>query len=129
VIQVGTRAFGAGVVAALLACSSAGVNPGVKRDPNVITHEEFVASNEGNAYDAISKLRPLFLKSRGRTTINADAYDYPVVFVDGQRFGDLNSLKSIVAAQVLEARHLHGPDAVGKYGMQYGGGVIEITTR
>ena len=128
-IRVGARSFSAAIAAALLACSSAAVNPGVKRDPNIISHEEFVASNEGNAYDAIAKLRPLFLKSRGRTTINAEAYDYPVVFVDGQRFGDLNSLKSIVAAQVLEARHLHGPDAVGKYGMQYGGGVIEISTR
>ena len=123
------RSVHALIIAALLACSSAGVSPAVHRDPSVITHEEFVASNEGNAYDAIAKLRPLFLKSRGRTTINAEAYDYPVVFVDGQRFGDLTSLKTVVAAQILQARHLNGPDAVGKYGMQYGGGVIEITTR
>jgi hypothetical protein len=112
------------------ACASAGpAVPGVHRDPNVITHEEFMASNEGNAYDAIAKLRPLFLKSRGRSTINADANDYAIVFVDGQRFGDLSSLRNIVAASVLEARHLSGADAVGKYGMQYGGGVIEIATR
>src|SRR6266550_1018334 len=123
------RSVHALTIAALVACSSAGGSPAVHCDASVITHEEFVASNEGNAYDAIAKLRPLFLKSRGRTTINAEAYDYPVVFVDGQRFGDLTSLKTVVAAQILQARHLSGPDAVGKYGMQYGGGVIEITTR
>jgi len=51
------------------------------------------------------------------------------VFVDGQRFGDLNSLNNIVASSILEARYLPAPDAVTRYGMQYGGGVIDIKTR
>ncbi|HZF71908.1 MAG TPA: hypothetical protein VEZ51_00650 [Gemmatimonadaceae bacterium] len=124
------KSFYVGALLAFTACASSGAPAaGPRRDPNVITHEEFVASNEGNAFDAIARLRPLFLKSRGRTTINADANDFPIVFVDGQRYGDLNSLRNLVAAQILEARHLGATDAVGKYGMQYGGGVIEITTR
>src|SRR3954466_6663301 len=124
------RSLYVGALLGLAACASTGAPAaGPRRDPNVITHEEFVASNEGNAFDAIARLRPMFLKSRGRTTINAVANDYPIVFVDGQRFGDLNSLRNIVAAQIQEARHLGATDAVAKYGMQYGGGVIEIATR
>ena len=50
------------------------------------------------------------------------------VFLDGQRYGDLNSLRTIVASSVYDARHLSATDAVTRYGMQYGGGVIEIRT-
>ena len=50
------------------------------------------------------------------------------VFLDGQRYGDLNSLRTIVASSVYDAHHLSATDAVTRYGMQYGGGVIEITT-
>lgn len=119
----------AALLLALMACASAGSSPGVQRDSNVLTQQEIMASGEGNAYDAIAALRPLFLRTRGRTTINADASDYATVFVDGQRYGDLNSLRGIVASQVLEARYLRSTDAVAKYGMRYGSGVIDIKTR
>jgi hypothetical protein len=114
-----------------MGCASSGTSgkSGARRNPNVITQSEFVASNEGNAYDAISILRPMFLKSRGRTTINAETTDYATVFVDGQRYGDLTSLRNIVASQIIEARYLNATDAVGKYGMRYGSGVIDIRTR
>lgn len=126
-----SRLIFVGALFALTACASAGTSSGstTHRDPNVITHQEFIDSGEGNAYDAIARLRPMFLKTRGRTTLNADASDYATVFVDGQRYGDLNSLRSIVAGQIISARHLNGADAVAKYGMQYGSGAIDITTR
>jgi hypothetical protein len=117
------------LLVALTACASAGSTPAVRRDSNLLTQQEIMASNEGNAYDAIASLRPLFLRSRGRTTINAEASDYATVFVDGQRYGDLNSLRGIVASQVIEARYLTGTEAVAKYGMRYGSGVIDIRTR
>jgi hypothetical protein len=112
------------------ACASAGTSkPGVHRDPNVLTQDEIAAAKVATAYEAIQQLRPMFLRTRGRTTVNSQANDYAVVFVDGQRYGDLSSLNGIVASSVLEARFLSGPDAVNRYGMQYGSGVIEIKTR
>ncbi len=114
----------------VMACASAGTSTsGVRRDPNLLTQQEIADANVSTAYEAIQKLRPMFLKTRGRTTINGQANDYAIVFVDGQRFGDLTSLNGIVASSVLEARFLPGTDAVSRYGMQYGGGVIEIKTR
>ena len=99
-----------------MACATAGTStPRVRHDPNLLTQQEIAAANVSTAYEAISKLRPMFLKTRGRTTINSGANDYAVVFVDGQRFG--------------EARFLPGTEAVTRYGMQYGGGAIDIRTR
>ncbi|PYO50021.1 MAG: hypothetical protein DMD72_03505 [Gemmatimonadetes bacterium] len=115
---------------AVMACASAGTStPGVRRDPNVVTQQEIADAHVSTAYEAIQRLRPMFLKTRGRTTVNGQANDYAIVFVDGQRFGDLNSLNNIVANSVLEARFLPGTEAVNRYGMEYGGGVIDIKTR
>jgi hypothetical protein len=113
-----------------LACApTANPNTGVQRDSNVITHAEIANAHESTAYDVVARLRPLFLRTRGRSTINGVANDYATVFVDGQRYGDLNTLKGIVANQVLEIRYLGSGEAVGKYGMQYGSGVIDVRTR
>jgi hypothetical protein len=95
----------------------------------VITREEIAGSMESNAYEVVARLRPLFLKSRGRTTINGEVNDYATVFVDGVRYGDLTTLRNIVTNQVQLIRYLGGPDAVTKYGMQYGSGAIEVFTR
>ena len=113
---------------AVTACASPGTGGGVHRDFNVLTQDEITATHETNLYEAIVKVRPLFLKSRGRSTINAQPNDYATVFLDGQRYGDLNSLRTIVASSVYEARHLSATDAVTRYGMQYGGGVIDVRT-
>ena len=109
------------------ACASAPTR-GV-RDSTTITAEEIVASHEANAFEVVSKLRPQFLRSRGRTTITTGASEFPSVFVDGQYYGDLNSLRTIIAPQIKVIHYYNGPDAVTKFGMLYGSGAIEVTTR
>jgi hypothetical protein len=123
------KSFSVLVFAAALACASAGASSGVRRDSMVISADEIAASHETNAYDAVSRLRPLFLKSRGRTTINSGSTEYATVFVDGQAFGDLNTLKTVPSQQIKQIRYYNGPDAVTKFGMQYGSGVIAVETR
>jgi hypothetical protein len=113
-------------VAAAVACAS---TPTKVRDSTIITAEEVEASHEANAYEVVSKLRPAFLRSRGRTTITTGASEFPSVFVDGQFYGDLNSLRTIIAPQVRLIRYYNGPDAVTRFGMLYGSGAIEVTTR
>lgn len=117
-------------IAALTACASAGSkNPPTQHNSNVITQEEIAASMESNAYDAVARLRPLFLKTRGRTSITAQGDMHATVFVDGQRYGDVSTLRNIVANQIHEIRYLSGPEAVTRYGMEYGSGAIEVITR
>jgi hypothetical protein len=117
-------------IAVISACASAGSgNNAVHRDSNLITQEEIAASTETNAYDAVARLRPLFLRTRGRTSINNQGDEHATVFVDGQRYGDVSSLKNIVANQIREIRYYGGPEAVTKFGMDYGSGAIEVITR
>jgi hypothetical protein len=116
-------------LAVTLACAASGPPGRTGRDSTTIAADEIEASHESNAYDAVAKLRPGFLRSRGRTTINSGASEYPSVFVDGQFYGDLSSLRTIIAPQVKQIHYYNGPDAVTRFGMQYGSGAIEVTTR
>jgi hypothetical protein len=122
-------------VAAILglsACASAGGGKSKIRDYNLVTQDEIVAQNGTNAYEVISHLRPQYLKTRGRTTIQGQptvASEYASVFMDNQFFGDLNSLLNIPTINIKEIRYLPANEAVTRYGMQYGNGVIEIRTR
>src|SRR5919205_3482229 len=105
---------------ALAACASAGASSHPAKDYNVITQDEITAQNGVNAYDVISHLRPQYLKTRGRTSIQTPpsvASEYAAVFLDGQFFGDLTSLRNIPSINVLEIRYLPANEAVTRYGM------------
>ena len=112
-------------VATLLGCASAS-SSGARREPNVITEQDIAAIPVTNAYDAIERLRPLFLRSRGKTSINTPGTQYATVYVDGVRYGDLNSLKNILASHVFDIRHYNGAEAQSKFGLQNTAGVIEV---
>lgn len=118
-------------LAAMTACASAGSGnaSNIHRDANLISAQEIAASNESNAYDVITRLRPNYLKTRGHTTINPGGSDYASVFLDGQLYGELLSLRSIPAIQIREIRYFGGSEAATKYGMQYGSGVIDVRTK
>jgi hypothetical protein len=119
-------------LAALVACASAGASSHPAKDYNVITQEEITAQNGINAYEVISHLRPQYLKTRGRTTIQEAptvASEYAAVFLDSQYYGDLNSLRNIASINIKEIHYLPVNESVTRYGMQYGNGVIEIRTR
>ena len=124
------RPFFVLTLAAALACASSGTaGTAVRRDPNLITEQEIAASNESSVFDVVNRLRPMFLKTRGRSTINAGGSEYASVFLDGQYFGELGSLRNIVASQIHEIRYLNGPDAVSKYGMRYGSGAVDVRSK
>jgi hypothetical protein len=124
------RPFFVLTLATALACASSGTaGTAVRRDPNLITEQEIAASNESNVFDVVNRLRPMFLKTRGRSTINAGGSEYASVFLDGQYFGELGSLRNIVASQIHEIRYLNGPDAVSRYGMRYGSGAVDVRSK
>ena len=115
----------------LAACASAGAGTSRPRDYNVITQSEITAQAGDNAYEVITHLRPQYLKTRGRTTLQPPtnpASEYASVFLDNQFYGDLTSLRNISALDIREIHYLPANEAVTRYGMQYGNGVIEIRT-
>ncbi|HMI47367.1 MAG TPA: hypothetical protein VK481_01705 [Gemmatimonadaceae bacterium] len=111
-----------------LACASTGGAGGGAPPPdrNLLTEDEISTISVASAYEAVERLRPMFLKTRGRSTINAGGSEYATVFVNGQFYGDLPNLRNIMASEVREIRYLNGPDAVTKYGMRYGSGAIDV---
>jgi hypothetical protein len=111
------------------ACASAGTATPGARNANVISESEIAASHEANAYEVIRTLRPLYLKSRGRSSINGSGTDYATVFVDGQQYGDLTTLRNVVSSQIREIRYYSAADAMTRFGMQAGGGAIDIRTK
>jgi hypothetical protein len=118
------------IVAALVvaACAPPAAT-GEFRNPNLITREEIVTTQAANAHDAISRLRPAMLRSRGRVTINAGASGYPLVYLDGQRYGEIEILKSVPVEHISQIRFLSASDATTRFGTGHTSGVIEILTR
>lgn len=122
-------------VAAILGCapvSGTSVTPGagaVPRRANILTAEEIVAANADVAtvYDAVSRLRPIWLAARGETSFYTPGTQFPILFVDGQAFGDLKTLRNIQASHVADIRLYSPSEAGGIFGLRGGtGGVIEV---
>ena len=99
------------------------------REYNVLTAEEIGQMNVANAYEAISKSRPQYLRSRGKSTTKENAIDRAVVFMDGVPYGDINALRGIAIGQITVVQFFPGTDAVTRFGSQFGSGVIDVRTR
>jgi hypothetical protein len=113
----------------LSACASAGSKSSTeRRDRNVITRDEIASSPEHSALNLIRSLRPGMLNERGKTSI-ANADPGIVIFLDGQRFGDISSLDAMEANTIQEIRYLSAAQAQARFGTGYPQGVILITSR
>jgi hypothetical protein len=99
---------------------------------DVLTAEEIRTTDAQNAYDAISLKRPFFLKSRGpRSLMESPAgqtAEYPVVYVDGMYYGELESLRFIAVTNIREIDYLDFNAATLRFGTGHTGGVILVLT-
>ncbi len=114
----------------LTACASSGAKGSSeqRRDRNVITREEISQSPEHNALNMIRSLRPGMLTERGKTSI-AQQDPGIVVFLDGQRYGDISSLDGLEVNTIDEVRYLNAAQAQSRFGTGFPQGVILITSR
>jgi len=121
-------------VAAVVGCATAGSKSGptsVTGKANFLGAEEIAKAyaDARSAYDAIARLRPNWLAARGVTSLvdGGAGTDFAVVFIDGQRYGDLHSLRQIQAYQVGSAQYYDVTQAGANFGIRGGAsGVIEI---
>jgi hypothetical protein len=111
-----------------IACVPA-ASPGPMPDQQMITEPEIVGAHANSAYDVIHKLRANFLSARGQTSILLATSSYPTVYVDGQRYGDIDALRIIPARDVASIRLYRAWDATTRFGTGNTNGVIAITTR
>ena len=119
-------------VAALLALAACGpTKPGHAAPQNryLITSDEIAKSNASNAYEAVQRLRPAFLQTRGSQSIQNTAPPTPTVYVDGMKYGALQSLMSLPAISIVSIQYMTALDATQRFGIGNDGGAILVTTR
>ena len=127
------RIAAAGLLMFAIACSSANASlqttPGSTR--NVIGFEEIETRRTAGwtAWDLISSLRPNFLNSRGPTSLQRGVTTYPVVYLDGSRYGDIQTLKTISADSIRMVEYLSAGDATTRFGTDNASGAILLVTR
>jgi outer membrane cobalamin receptor len=116
--------------ALIFACTPSHPAPQSHQDSQIITEQEVDASRGVTALEVIQKLRANFLTYRGETSFYRNSSQpYPNVYVDGQEFGPIGSLRNIPAAQIATIRLYRSWEATTKFGTGNMGGVIAITTR
>ena len=99
--------------AACASSASSGAGTGPKPGPNLITADEISRVNVVNAFEVVQKLRPSML----------------VVYVDNNRFGDVESLRQISASSIAALRYYSASEAQTKWGSGHPGGAIEVVTK
>lgn len=95
----------------------------------VLVEEEILSSRAGNMYDVIRVRRPAWLRRSGTrpTSLTGPAAEI-VVYLDGQRFGQIESLVRLSATSVRWAEFLTASEAQARFGQGNLGGVIHIHT-
>ncbi len=96
------------------------------RTTQPITRVELQASGVRDPYDAVSLLRPGWLRPRVRTGRAEDRDGLPVVYAQNVRLGALHELADLCIDQIEEIRYVHPLDATTRWGMGHTDGVIEV---
>ena len=120
------------VVAALLtlgACAARKPGHLAPKDRNMITADEIARANASNAYEIIERLRPAFLRTRGAESLQNTAPPTPIIYLDGMRYGTLQSLVNVPAMGIVSIQYLSAIDATQRFGFDNSGGAILITTK
>ncbi len=97
-------------------------------DRNLITAEELAASQANNVLEAVSRLRPHFVRPISDTRY-AGRMIYPDVIMDGMDFRDgVPGLRGVPLDGVRAIRYYSVYDARVRFGIEHRAGVISIVT-
>ena len=132
--QNGLRSRLALVVVALATAvaSACGVHQSESAGPATMTisQEEIDSCHAVSAYEAVDRLRPLFLAGHGKLSVGPGTpVAMPNVYVDNQFYGDVSALHNISAASIESIRLYSASDAQYKFGRGNEAGVIGIITK
>ena len=96
-----------------------------------IGYEEISATKTpgSNAWDLISQLRPSFLRTRGTASFRDMSQVGAIVYLDGIRYGKLESLRNLNIEEIRDIEFISAGDATTRFGTDNLGGAILIRTR
>ena len=109
------------------ACASSG-GSGARVDRNLLTRDQIVETNRQNAYEVVETLRSNWLRTRGPTSLTSRDAQIQV-YIDDNRLGGIETLRTINASVVQYIRWFDGITATGRWGLDHGAGVIYVSTR
>jgi hypothetical protein len=99
-------------------------------DRTTISEAEIDSIHAASAYDAVRRLRPQFLVSRGR--LSADPKEPPAlpnVYVDNMYYGDISVLRNIAGPTIESIKFYNASEAQYAFGRGNMAGVISIVTK
>jgi hypothetical protein len=138
------------IFATLAACATSGATTGLRSQPDQITAAEITASGTTNAWDLISRVRPNWLRQRGTASIggsysttgdtvgrspmsaNGANNQVIVVYLDGHRYGDISTLRTLSTSGLKSLRWLDASSAAATLtdvGSDPIAGAIVVTSR
>ena len=109
-----------------------GSAPATTRRTDVITAEELAdpSVSAGDALEAVRRLRPSFLVTRGVSSIRNTSAGSVHISIDGAPLLTVDNLARLRPAQIAEIRYLNSSDAAQRFGNSAGtGGVILVRSR
>lgn len=114
----------------LLGCVSTSTQSGsAKGSGTTLTPEQLTSANADNLYDAINKLRPAWLTSRGPTSVTNSTPTSVDVFMGNNYLGKAEYLQQVRPGDVSEVKYWDPGSAAARFGMGHPRGVIEITRK
>jgi hypothetical protein len=137
------------VATLVLSCAPPSTTAG-RHDSNVITSDEIASAHVNNAFDAVTILRPSFLRYRGVTSLAADTSctsdasgrmnckppiaalggdtGYARVYLNHQFYGNITSLRGMSVSGIREIHYYNVQQASNRFGLGNPSGVIEVVT-
>jgi len=87
------------------------------------------ATGAATVYQAIERLRPEWLLSRGPTSFTDSSPTAPSVFVGGSHLGDVEYLRRLRVDDVSHVRYFESGEASVRFGMGHPRGVIDVVMK
>jgi hypothetical protein len=133
------RLYSSMLLVAAMACASGssaategGTGAGAARNADVISAAELADPSvaNGDALEAVQRLRPRFLMTRGAMSVKNTTAGSTHVSIDGGPLLAVDALSRLRPSQLLEIRYLGASDAAQRFGTTAGsGGVILVKSK
>ena len=117
------------IVLVIIACAPTKEMGTTRGSRYIITAEEISSTSANNAYEAIQMLRPNLLNRDMRRSIDMYSTAGVVVYVQGVKYGDKESLKTISVLEIAEIKYLPKSEATMRFGSDHAGGAFLIKLR
>jgi hypothetical protein len=113
----------------LAGCAAATTTSSARGNGMQLTQSELAAANSDNLYDAIAKLHPEWLSSRGATSVTDSSPTGVDVYMNGSFLGKADYMRDVRLLDVTSVRYWDAGQASARFGMGHPRGVIEITRK